>query len=183
MTDDGSDEVAAAETEPGWWRKLLRPGRFTVLVVILLLAAAAGYLGSRAILLSRQATALANERTQALADASAYAVDLTSYDYRNLDVGFGKVINESTPSFGGQYRITSQGKAGQLRADHSISTGTVVAAGIQDETPGRSADVLVLLNQQITNSDTTAPETQRSELRITLARSGDQWLISNLTLL
>jgi Mce-associated membrane protein len=170
-------------SEHGWWRRLLGPGRFTVLVVILLLAAAAAYLGVRAVTLSRQATSLDIERSEALSDASRYAVDLTSYDYRNLDTAFAVVAGESTPAYARQYRTASQGTAGKLRTEHSVSTGTVVAVGIQDEQPGRAADVLVLVNQSVTNTSATTPQVQRSELQITLARSGDRWLISNLVLL
>ncbi|HEY3753668.1 MAG TPA: hypothetical protein VGL80_31140 [Pseudonocardiaceae bacterium] len=170
-------------SEHGWWRRLLGPGRFTVLVMILLLIAAAGYLGLRAVALSRQATTLATERSEALSDASRYAVDLTSYDYRDLASAFKAVADDSTPGFAKQYTATSQGKASQLRADHSVSTGQVVAVGIQDETPGTTADVLVLVNQSLTNTSTSKPRVQRSELRITLVRSGDRWLIGDLELL
>jgi Mce-associated membrane protein len=171
------------ERQPGWWRKLLGPGRFAALVVILLLAASTGYLGARAFALSGQATALADERAQALSDASRFAVDLTSYDYRNLNAAFDAVVADSTAAFGAQYRTTSQAKAAQLRADRSVSRGTVVAAGIADETPGRSADVLVLVNQSITNTANPTPTTQRGELRLTLVRSDNRWLLSDLTLL
>jgi Mce-associated membrane protein len=170
-------------SEHGWWRRLLGPGRFTVLVVILLLVAAAGYLGLRAVTLSRQATTLATERSEALSDAARYAVDLTSYDYQDLTTAFTAVADDSTPAFAKQYTATSQGKAAQLRADHSVSTGTVVTVGIQDETLGRTADVLVLVDQSVTNTSTPKPQVQRSELRITLGRSGDRWLISDLQLL
>jgi Mce-associated membrane protein len=170
-------------SEHGWWRTLLGPGRFTVLVVILLLAAATGYLGLRAVTLSRQATTLATERSEALSDAARYAVALTSYDYRDLDAAFTAVTNDSTPAFGKQYRATSQGRAPRLRVDHSVSTGTVVAVGIQDETLHKTTDVLVLVNQSVTNTSTPRAQVQRSELRITLTRSGDRWLISDLELL
>lgn len=172
-----------ADREPGWWRKLLGPGRFAVFLVILLLAAAAAYLGVRAVTLSRQANALNAERAQALSDASRYAVDLTTYDYRHLDAAFTAVAADSTPEYAGRYRTASAGTAAQLRADHSVSNGTVVAAGLESETPGRKATVLVLVNQSITNTRNSTPKIQRSELRITLARSGGRWLISDLVLL
>jgi Mce-associated membrane protein len=166
-----------------WWRKLLRPGRFATLVVILLLAAAAGYLGFRAVTLSNQATTQANERADAQSDAARYAVDLTTYDYRDLDAAFQRVAADSTSAYAAEYRSASQQRAGQLVTDKSVSSGKVVATGIQDETPGQTADVLVLVNQSITNTNTPTPQVQRSELRITLTRSNGTWLISGLTLL
>lgn len=175
--------MVTEEPAPGWWRRLWGPGRFTVLVVILLLAAATGYLGARAFALSRQASQLAAERAQALSDASRFAVNLTSYDYRNLNAAFDAVVADATPAFGRQYRATSESRAARLRTDRSVSHGTVVAAGIEDETAGRSADVLVLVNQSITNVDAPTPGTQRGELRMALVRSGDRWLLSDLTLL
>jgi Mce-associated membrane protein len=182
--DSRPSPAPRAETpEPGWWRKLLRPGRFTVLVVILLLAAAAGYLGFRAVSLSRQADAAATERTTVLSAAGRYAVDVTSYDYRDLDGSFARVYGESTASFAGQYRTASEAHAAQLTQDQSVSTGTVVAGGIQDLTHERSADVLVLVNQAITNTSNKTPEVQRSELRLALVYSGGRWLIGNVTVL
>jgi Mce-associated membrane protein len=181
MSESTDERVAGAR--PGWWRTLLRPGRFAVFVVVLLLAAATAYLGVRAYTLSRQATDLAVERAEALSDASRYAVDLTSYDYRHLDTAFAVVAGDSTPAFASRYRAASATRADQLRSVHSVSAGTVVAAGIQDETVGRTADVLVLVNQSVTNTSTPKSQTERNELRITLARSGDRWLISDLVLL
>ena len=64
-----------------------------------------------------------------------------------------------------------------------MSTSEVVAVGMQDETLGKKADVLVLVNQSLTNTSTPKPRVQRSELRIILDRSGDRWLIGDLELL
>lgn len=172
-----------AEQTAGWWRKLLRPGRFAAFLVILLFAAAAGYLGVRAYTLSRQATTLQTQRDTALSAASGYAADLTTYDYRDLDAAFTKVAADSTAAYARQYRSASQQRAGQLRTDRSVSTGRVVAAGIQRVTENETADVLVLVDQSITNTSTPAPQVQRSDLRITLTWSGDRWLISGLVLL
>lgn len=166
----------------GWWRKLLGPGRFTVFLVILLLAAAAAYLGVRAVTLSRQVMSEDAARAQAISSASAYATDLTTYDYRHLETSTDVVAAESTAAFAGQYRTTSRTRADALRAQHSVSTGTTVATGIQDLAKS-TAHVLVLVDQSVTNASTPRPRTTRSALSITLVRSGDRWLISDLVLL
>jgi Mce-associated membrane protein len=171
------------DTANGWWRALLRPGRFAVFLVILLLAAAAGYLGVRAYTLSAEATTLANQRDLAISEASRYAVDLTTYDYHDLDQAFAKVTADSTPAYASQYRSASQQRAGQLRTDRSVSTGRVVTAGLADLTVDSTAGVLVLVDQSVTNTTTPAAQTQRSDLRISLTWSGDRWLISGLVLL
>lgn len=156
-------------------------------MVILLLTAATTYLGVRALTLSRQATNLAVERSQALDSASAYAEDLTTYDYRNLDTSTNAVVAESTPEFGDQYRATTRQRAAALRSQHSVSVGIVVTAALQDEAPGRTADVLVLVDQSVTNTSTPKEQTTRSALKITLTRTrtpaGPRWLISDLRLL
>jgi Mce-associated membrane protein len=167
----------------GWWRLLLRPGRFAVLVLVLVLAAGAGYLGFRAFTLSRQATSLSAERALLLRDGAADAVSLTTYDYRDLPASFAAVATAATGSFGERYRAAGQQRSAQLRADRSVSRGTVSGVGIQDETFDRSATVLVLVNQSITNTSALQPTVQRSALRITLEKSGDRWLIGNLVLL
>jgi Mce-associated membrane protein len=172
--------------EAGWWRKLLGPGRFTVFLVILLLAAGAAYLGVRAVTLSRQATNDADQRSEAISSASVYAVDLTTYDYRHLETATDVVAAESTPAFARQYRAASRTKAAALRTQRSVSTGITVAAGIQDETSA-TAHVLVLVDQSISNTSTPRAQTTRSALKITLARTrttaGPRWLISDLVLL
>lgn len=150
--------------------------------MILLLTAAAAYLGVRAVTLSRQATEDANARAEALSSASVYAVDLTTYDYRHLETATDVIAVESTPAFASQYRATSQSRAAALRAQHSVSTGTTVAAGVQDETDS-TAHVLVLVDQSVTNTSTPQAQTTRSALKLTLTRSGPRWLISDLVLL
>jgi Mce-associated membrane protein len=170
----------------GWWRKLLGPGRFTVFLVILLLAAAAAYLGVRAVTLSGQATADANARAEAISSASVYAVDLTTYDYRHLETVTDVVAAESTPAFARQYRATTRSRSAGLRAQHSVSTGVTVAAGVQDVT-ATTAHVLVLVDQSVTTISTPSRQTTRSALKLTLARTdtgaGPRWLISDLVLL
>jgi Mce-associated membrane protein len=183
VSESTEEDVISAQPEPGWWRRLLGPGRFSVFVLVLLLVAAAAYFGVRAVTLSRQTSAQDAERAQALSDASKYAVDLTTYDYRKLPAAFASVAADSTPAYANRYRSASAASAGQLRTERSISNGTVVASGIEAETPGRGATVLVLVNQSITNTATPAPRVQRSALRITLSRSGDRWLIDDLVLL
>ena len=69
------------------------------------------------------------------------------------------------------------------------STGTrqprlasVVSAGVVSATTSRAV-VLVFLDQNIANSTQTKPTTDRSQVEITLVRSGGRWLVDQVTLL
>jgi Mce-associated membrane protein len=131
--------------------------------------------------LSGRITDDADARAEALSSASVYAVDLTTYDYRHLETATDVVAADSTPIFAGRYRATSRSRAAALRDQHSVSTGTTVAAGVQDET-ATTAHVLVLVDQSVTNLSTPNAQTTRSALKLTLSRSGARWLISDLVL-
>jgi Mce-associated membrane protein len=125
---------------------------------------------------------LNSARTSAVASAKSYAVDLASYNYKNLNQDFGKVLAESTPTFKQNFTQSSEAlKTAIVRYDAS-AWANVVGAGLVSATTSRAV-VLVFLNQTVQNTLQKNKPTTESRVEITLVRSGGRWLIDQVTLL
>ncbi|MGH9172592.1 MAG: hypothetical protein ACRD0Z_17285 [Acidimicrobiales bacterium] len=156
----------------------LRPARVATGIVIIALAAAvvAGALQLQ------QRAAYASARGSALAAARSYAAELAGYNYADLNKDFGAVLANSTPSFKTSFTQSSNALKSTLTRFHATSTATVEAAGLVSSSPARSV-VLVFLEQKVTNSEQKGTSTDRSQVEITLVKSGSRWLINQVTLL
>jgi len=150
-----------------------------VLAALLVLAVAAAV--TFGVLLSRRVAA-ADAGTQALATARAYAVTVTSYDYRHLDRNFADVLDGATGEFKDQYAGASQALRGLITRAMASAKGDVLAAGIQSESPDR-VEVLVFVDQSITNASTPAPKLDRTRVLMTLTPHDGRWLVDKLELL
>ena len=124
----------------------------------------------------------ASSRASALAAAKTDAVQLASYDYRNLDHGFATVVADSTPSFRRSFTQSSNALKATLTKYKATADATVVSAGLVSSSAS-GAVALVFLTQKIENSTQTKPTTDRSQVQITLVKSGSRWLIDQVTLL
>ena len=131
---------------------------------------------------SRSAAGVDGARTSALSAARTYAADIASYDYRRLNQDFGVVLAHSTPSFRKSFGKSSAELKSTLVKFHATAKATVVAAGVVSVSADHAV-VLVFLEQTVTNSAQKSPTTDRSQVEITLVRSGDNWLIDQVTLL
>lgn len=121
-------------------------------------------------------------RVAALSAARADAVALAAYDYRHLGHDFAVVEADSTPS----YRHTYEQASGSLRSTlvryRASASARVVSAGLVSATNARAV-ALVLLDQKVSNSEQSAATSERSQVEVTLVRSGGRWLIDQVTLL
>ena len=126
--------------------------------------------------------ALASSRTSAQAAARTYAVELASYNYRDLNRDFSAVAANSTPSFRRTFAESSNALKSTLSRYKATAVASVVSAGVVSASTS-GAVVLVFLDQKIANSTQTKPTTDRSQVEITLVTSGGRWLIDKVTLL
>jgi Mce-associated membrane protein len=145
---------------------------FTVLV------AALGFLGWRQYEQYR-----VNAATEAgLQAAKDYAVVLTTLDAKNIDENYRKSLDGATGEFKDAY---SQG-ATQLRQvliDNKASgTGIVVAAAVKSATPDK-VEVLLFVDQSITNANNPSPRIDRNRIDMTMEKVGDRWLASKVEIL
>jgi Mce-associated membrane protein len=125
---------------------------------------------------------LNSARTSALAAAQSYAVDLASYNYQHLDQDFGKVLDESTPTFKQNFSDSSSALSTTLKRYDASATAKVVAEGLVSATTSRAV-VLVFLNQTVDNTLQKSKPTTESRVEITLLRSNGRWLIDQVSLL
>lgn len=122
-------------------------------------------------------------RSSALDAAKTYGVDLSSYDYKNLN-GAGspwqQVEANATPKFRKSFASTSAALAKLLNQYKATATGKVIDAGIESVT-GSKAVVLMFIDQAVTNTvQTPNSVTQPLRVRLTMLRQSGRWLIDNL---
>lgn len=120
-------------------------------------------------------------RAGALAAARTYAVDFGSYDYRHLDADFARVAAHLTADFRKTYLSDSTRLRPAIVQYQGRSTATVqgLAVGTVSET---RAEVLVMLDQDVTTAQSSMPRTDRNRLQMSLVRQGGHWLIARLQL-
>ena len=118
----------------------------------------------------------------ALQAAKDYAVVLTTLDAKNIDENYRKSLDGATGEFKDAY---SQG-ATQLRQvliDNKASgTGIVVAAAVKSATPDK-VEVLLFVDQSITNANNPSPRIDRNRIDMTMEKVGDRWLAGKVEIL
>jgi Mce-associated membrane protein len=175
-----SDPPSAAEALPSRRRRWMHSKAALLSAGVLIVGLAVGLALSLSALGNQNA--LASSRTSALSAARTYSVELASYNYRDLGRDFSTVAANSTPSFRRTFAESSDALKSTLGRYKATAVANVVSAGVVSASTSRAV-VLVFLDQKIANSTQTKPTTDRSQVDITLARSGDRWLIDQVTLL
>jgi Mce-associated membrane protein len=188
--DETNTAVAdpATEEKSAPVRQTVRDGRFplrlslpvtAVLGVVLVLALAAAVTFG-VLLQHRAATDRAGQ--QALATAKAYAVTVTTYDYQNLDRNFADVLDGATGEFKDQYSGASQTLRQLIANAKATAKGTVLGAGISSASTDQ-VEVVVFVDQSITNAATAQPRIDRNRVLMTLTPHAGRWLVTKLELM
>jgi Mce-associated membrane protein len=125
---------------------------------------------------------LAAARRQAVVTATNYAVDLTTYDFTHLDAEFNKVLAESTGSFRSEYTAASASLRDLIAKFKATASGKVLETAVVTSDTGH-AQILLFVDQTVTNSNSTTPRVDRSRMKMGLEKQGGKWLISSLDLL
>lgn len=181
--DDSADPDSseAVVTEEAVVPKSKRRVGLTALVcglLFALLVSGLGYLGWR----QYEQYRVTEASEAGLQAAKDYAVVLTTLDAKNIDENYRKSLDGATGEFKDAY---SQG-ANQLRQvliDNKASgTGIVVAAAVKSATPDK-VEVLLFVDQSITNAANPSPRIDRNRIDMTMERSGDRWLASKVEIL
>ncbi|MGE2734576.1 hypothetical protein [Mycolicibacterium vaccae] len=118
---------------------------------------------------------------QALDTAQRYAVTLTAVDAEKLDNNFAAVLDGATGEFKDMYQQSSAGLKQVLVDNKAKATGTVVAAGIKSATPTK-VEVLLFVDQSVTNALNPEPRLDRSRLIMTMEKVDNRWLASDVEL-
>ncbi|HEX4252485.1 MAG TPA: hypothetical protein VH008_31785 [Pseudonocardia sp.] len=158
--------------------KVSLPAAVGVAVVLVIALAASVTFG---LMLQRKA---ASDRAgqEALATAKAYAVTVTSYDYQNLDRNFADVLDGATGEFKDQYSGASQTLRQLIANAKATAKGSVLGAGLSSVSPDQ-VEVVVFVDQAITNAATAQPRIDRNRVLMTLTPHDGRWLVAKLELM
>jgi Mce-associated membrane protein len=168
----------------------------TGLALLLAVLALAGLVLARRDLAELRQTE--DRRAEALAAAEAFAVALTTYDYRTIGDQFAKVAAAATDTpecqkdatgkpapnatgcFKSEYVLVT-GKAFQdvVVQRKATSVGTVRSAGVVSVSDDRAV-VLVALDQKVSNVDRPAGSTAENRVLVSLVRQSGRWLVSDV---
>lgn len=150
------------------------------LAVVVALAVAAAVLG---LLLMRQDRAedrVELARTEALAAAERHAVTLLSYDHRRLDRDFAAARKVLTGNFADDYAATTESVVRPTAEEvKAVVTAEVAASSVVRAGENRAV-VLLFVDQTTTSTRLDGPRVDLNRVRMTLDRSGGQWLVSGV---
>jgi Mce-associated membrane protein len=155
-----------------WLRRILLGLTGVVLVTAV---AATGYLGWQ---LKQRNDSTAAGRT-ALAAAERYAVVMTSMDSSKIDDNVAQVLDGAT----GEFKDVYSQAANQLRQllidNKAVSKGVVIDSAIKSATKTR-VEVLIFIDQSISNVVNPEPRIDRSRVAITMNLVDNRWLASKV---
>lgn len=129
----------------------------------------------------RSQRAIEDAGRQALAVAQQYAVVLTSVDAAHLDDNFAAVIDGATGQFKDMYSQSSAHLKRALLDNRAKAEGNVMAAGIRSATKDK-VEVMLFVNQAVTNAANPQPRLDYSRILITMEKVNGRWLASNVDL-
>jgi Mce-associated membrane protein len=157
-----------------WLRRILATVAGIIVVAVL---AGSGFLAWQL----KQDNDTAAAGRAALAAAQNYAVVLTSIDTNNVDHNFTQVLDGAT----GEFKDVYSQSASQLRQvlidNKAMSKGIVVDSAIKSATKTK-VDVLLFVDQSVSNTVNPEPRIDRSRVAITMELVDNRWLASKVDL-
>lgn len=168
-------KTAAGERTPVS-RKFRRAG-FAVLVVLALGATTTAAVFG---LQLREAKAVESAAREASDVARQYAVTLTSVG-ADLESDFTAVLDGATGEFEKMYAESSEQLRQLLIDNQAQAEGVVVESGIKSATPTK-VEVLLFIDQSVTNALVPEPRLDRSRVVMTMELVDGRWLASQVDL-
>jgi Mce-associated membrane protein len=182
VVDDeaGGDEntVLAAERTPSTptaGSPPVRPALVAGLVIVVALAALAGWLGIRA----HESRSAAHRHDVAVQVAEQGAVNLTTIDWQQADSNIQRILDGATGAFYDDFSQRSQPFVEVVKQAKSTSVGTVTAAALESES-GDDAHVLVTVSVKTTAATTPAEGPRLWRMRMSLHEVHNQLKVSNV---
>lgn len=119
-------------------------------------------------------------RWAALQSAKTRTEQLLSYNSHTLDADLARGRAQVTGDFATQYERTASELIGPAtRAKEIVTVATVVRSALISAEPDR-VETLLYINQATTSKEQPTPRPVTSQVRVTVSRVGDQWLISGM---
>ena len=172
--DDSEQTMARSETS----RKGPRLRRIAAGIAALLFVgatAAAGFFGWQV----KQQHDIDAAARAASAAATAYSGILTTVDYQKLDQNFAQVLDGATGEFKNMYSQSSAQLRQLLIDNKAISHGVVVDSAVKSASRD-TVDVLIFVDQSVTNSVNPQPRIDRSRISMTMQLVDGRWLASKV---
>lgn len=149
----------------------------TALVLVVVAAVGVGWLGWVAL---RDAAA-EQTRVEALEAAMTRTEQVLSYDTKTLDADLSRAREQVSGGFAAQYESMVQGLIRPAAQAEQIATkADVVRAAVISSGPEQMEAVLYI-NQVTTAASNPEPINGTNQVRVTMTRTDDKWLISELT--
>ncbi|WP_330251329.1 hypothetical protein OG874_35075 [Nocardia sp. NBC_00565] len=176
---DDTENTAVAGTDdksPSSRRRwVLRGAAAFVVVVLIALVVGAGI----AVWKLEQRKDIDDAARQAADTARTYAVTLTSIDFQHIDQNFTDVLNGSTGEFKDMYSKSSNQLKSLLVQNNAVSKGNVVDSSVKSASENR-VEVMLFVDQMVTNTQSPAPRVDRSRVVMTMERVDGHWLASKV---
>lgn len=179
-----TDETGTTDsTHTGAAEKTSRGRRFVHLPLLLLALVAVAGLVASAVLGTqlRNARAVEDAARAASEAARQFAVTLTSVDSADLDADFAAVLDGATGEFEKMYAESSAQLEQVLIDNRARSEGVVVESGIRSATTTK-VEVLLFVDQSVTNTLVPEPRLDRSRVVMTMELVDGRWLASQVDL-
>jgi Mce-associated membrane protein len=117
----------------------------------------------------------------ALSSAERFAVTLTSIDTNGVDQNFAQVIDGSTGEFKDMYSQSASQLRQVLIDNKAMSKGTVIDSAVKSGSKTK-VDVVLFVDQWITNVASPKPRLDRSRVAMTMELVDGRWLASKVEL-
>jgi Mce-associated membrane protein len=127
--------------------------------------------------------AITSALQEAPVQAETAAVRALAFDYKTLQADADEAKNLMTPQYAGQFQKTVdellQAPATQRKAHVEAD---VKASGVVDATASK-VDVMLFVDQTSQTTLQSEPQTYLNRVVLTMVKSGDRWLVDNVTAL
>ncbi|MDR8408826.1 hypothetical protein [Nonomuraea sp. 3-1Str] len=126
------------------------------------------------------------DAVEAVAAARTAAPELMSYDYRTVERDLARARTRTTGALAGYYGELAKSLTGKAKAQKTVQTASVAAAGVERAEPGR-VEVLLFVNTGTVREvpGEAAPQRQISQnrVRLVMVRGDAGWLAADLSTL
>jgi Mce-associated membrane protein len=179
---EADDDVAtdAAQAQRPWYRR--RPRWTTVAKAVAALVIVGSLAGSGYVVWQHHEVAAQRERSDEFAAAARDGiVALTSLNFNHAKEDVQRIIDNSTGSFRDDFQARADDFVKVVETSKVVAQGTVKATAVQSISDD-SAVVLVVAEEQITNSAGAKKDPRVLRLSVMVTRDGDQFKLSRVEL-
>lgn len=180
--DEGVDTATPESDSTREGARAVSP-KFRRIGTVLLAALAIAATATAAVLgwTLHEARAVENAARDAADVARQYAVTLTSVGAEDLEGDFAAVLDGATGEFATMYAESSEQLRQLLIDNQARAEGVVVDSGIKSASPTK-VEVLLFIDQSVTNALVPEPRLDRSRVVMTMELVDGRWLASKVDL-